>query len=603
MTMLCGTISSTAESRDTSNKIQSVRGSSLKPKTIGGPAPARPGGRAQTGGSAPLLLPLQQASRVLAIFVAIVTLIQAQTDPFFPKPSYFKKHFLNVPTKVELQPPVRLADFVVDGKLELSLKSYLDLVMANNPDIGVQKLNVEFSRDAILRAFSVFDPLASASFSTTRTLTPAATILAGAETLNTLAQPLSLGYLQTLPTGAQYNVTFSDVKTSVNSAYSTVNPELASGLNFTVTQPLLRGRGMFITKLPISIARSRLKAADFTLQDQVIQLVAAAESAYWDVVNARENLRVQEESLKLADAALTRAKKEIELGATSKLEVFQPEANRANAELGLVQARFTLEQTEFALRKQMGADLDPTYRNMPLLLTESLDMPVESRPIDRDAEVDLALRRRPDLRSTVQSLDVDDLSIKQANDRMKPQLNFTAQYGSSGVGGIVYQRDPNTLQVISTVPGGLADALGGVFGFGYPIYGFGLTLTLPVRDRNAAANLADAVVQKRMDVLKVRSTEQTVRLQVLNAVSQVEQSREAVRVAKIARDLAQKRVEADQQRYELGVITLYFVLDSQNAFVLAESNLVAQTISYKRNLLTLYQRTGELLDERGIVLQ
>ena len=102
---------------------------------------------------------------------------------------------------------------------------------------------------------------------------------------------------------------------------------------------------------------------------------------------------------------------------------------------------------------------------------------------------------------------------------------------------------------------------------------------------------------------KVRSTEENVRLQVLNAISLVEQSRESVRIAKIARDLAQQRVEADQQRYELGVITLFFVLDSQNAFVLAESNLVTQTISYKRNVLNLLQRTGELLDERGIVLQ
>lgn len=545
--------------------------------------------------------------RLLTVLLAFLMSapVWAQADPFFPKPSYFKKHFANVPTKVELQPPVRFADFVVGDKLELSLKNYLDLVMANNPDIAVQKLNVDFSRDAILRAFSVFDPIASGGFSTARQQSPSGSLLAGANTLNTLTQPFSLGYRQTLFSGTQYNLSFTDTKLSSNNAFSTFNPQLSAGFNFAIVQPLLRGRGMFITKLPISIARSKLKAADFSLRDQVIQLIAAAENAYWDVVNARENLRVQEESLKLADAALTRAKKEIELGATSKLEVFQPEANRANAELGLIQARFTLQQAENAARKQMGADLDPRYRNAPLVFTETLDMPVESQPIDRDAEVDAALRHRPDLRSAVQNLDADDLSIKQANNALLPQLNLTAQYGSSGLGGIYYPRTNlvNPDAPVIPIPGGLADALGGVFGFNYPIYGFGLTLTLPIRDRNAAANLADAVVQKHMDTLKVRSTEQTVRLQVLNAVSQVEQSREAVRVAKIARDLAQKRVEADQQRYELGVITLYFVLDSQNAFVQSESNLVAQTINYKRNLLNLYQRTGELLDERGIVLQ
>ncbi len=500
---------------------------------------------------------------------------------------------------------MRLADFVVDGKLELSLKNYLELVMANNPDIAVQKLNVDFSRDAILRAFSVFDPLASASFSTARQQTPSSTLLAGASTLNTLTQPFALGYQQTTPTGMQYNLSFTDTRTSTNSSFSTFNPQLSSGFLFNITQPLLRGRGMFITRIPISIATSRLKAADFSFHDQVIQLLAAAENAYWDVVNARETLRVQEESLKLADAALTRAKKEIELGATSKLEVFQPEANRANSELGVIQARFQLQQVENALRRQMGADLDPAYSKMPLLLTESVDMPVESRPIDREASIDSALRHRPDLLSAIQNLDVDDLGIRQADDRMRPYLALTAQYGSSGLGGVYYPGTDltNPTAIVAPVPGGLADALRGVFGFSYPIYGFGLTLTLPIRDRNAAANLADAVVQKHMDALRVRSTQENVRLQVLNAITLVEQSQESVRIAKIARDLAQKRVEADQQRYELGVITLFFVLDSQNAFVQAESNLVAQTISYKRNQLNLLQRTGELLDERGIVLQ
>jgi|SRR5579872_7085504 len=530
----------------------------------------------------------------------------SQTDPFFPKPQYFRNHFAATPARVELQPPARLADFAVGGKLELSLKNYLDLVIVNNPDVVVTKLTVDMARDAITRAFSIFDPLASASFSTARQVSPSGTLLAGASTLNTLTQPFSLGYRQMLQTGTQINLNFNDTKTSSNSTFTTFNPQLSSAFNFSLSQPLLRGRGAYITRLPISIARSRLKAMDFSFRDQVIQLVAAAENAYWDVINARENLRVAEEALKLADAALTRAKKEIELGATSKLEVFQPEANRANAELGVIQARFHLDQVEDALRRQIGADRNPDYRAMPLVLTESVEMPsTDAKPIDKEVTVQTAMLHRPDLRSAAQNIDVDELSIRQANDNLRPLLSLTAQYGSSGLGGIFYNRtnltDPNA--PVIPVPGGLGDALGGVFGFGYPVYGFGLTLTLPIRDRNAAANLADAVVQRKMDMLRVQSTQENVRLQVLNAISLVEGSIESVRIAKVARDLAQQRVDADQQRYELGVITLFFVLDSQNAFVQAESNLVSQTISYKRNVLNLLQRTGELLDERGIVLQ
>ncbi len=83
----------------------------------------------------------------------------------FPRASYFRKMFSTPTGRVELQPPVRLSDFVVDGKLQLSLRSYLDLVMANNTDIAVQKLSVETARNNIMGAFGRFDPILTGSFS------------------------------------------------------------------------------------------------------------------------------------------------------------------------------------------------------------------------------------------------------------------------------------------------------------------------------------------------------------------------------------------------------------------------------------------------------
>jgi outer membrane protein len=540
----------------------------------------------------------------LAAF-AILAPLSAQTDPFFPTPSYFRKHFSNVSTHVELQPPVRLNDFALGGTLELSLRNYLELVMANNPDIAVQKLTVEFNRDAITRAFGIFDPLATASFSATRTETPSNSLLQGATTLNTLSQPFALGFQQTLETGTQYAITFNDFKSSTNSSFSTFNPQLSSSINFAVTQPLLRGRGIFITKLPVSIARSRLRAADYAFQDQLIQLLTAAESAYWDVVGARENLRVQRESLKLAEAALTRAQKELELGATSPLEIYQPQANRANAELQVSQAQYQLAQFEDALRRQMGADLDPKIRALPIVLTAPLEPPLDPVKVDAEEAVVNALRRRPDLKNVVQSLDTDDLSIRQTNDNLRPNLALTAQYGSAGLGGIFYPGTNliNPGQPVVPVPGGLGDALAGTFGFSNPTYGFGLTLQLPIKDRRTSADLADALVQKRIDAFRQRSTEETIRLQVLTAVHLLESSKEGIRIATIARDLAQKRVDADQKRYELGATTLFFVLASQGDFISAESNLVNQIINYRRSELNLLQRTGQLLEERGVVLE
>jgi outer membrane protein TolC len=541
---------------------------------------------------------------ILALF-AVMAPLRAQSDPFFPTPSYFKKHFSNTPTHVELQPPVRLNDFVVGGNMELSLRNYLELVVANNPDVIVQKLMVQFNRDAITRAFAPFDPLATASFSATRTITPTGSLLQGATTLNTLVQPLSLGYQQTFETGTQLAITFNDFKTSTNSSFSTFNPELNSSINFSVTQPLLRGRGVYINMLPVTIARSRLRAADYNFQNQLIQLITAAESAYWDVVAARENLRVQQESYKLADAALTRAQKELELGATSPLEIYQPQANRAAAELQVSLAEYQLAQTEDALRRQIGADLDPKFHEIPIVLTATLEPPLDSAKVDAEQAVVKALGTRPDLKNVVQSMDADDLSIKLTNDSLRPNLSLTAQYGSAGLGGIFY---PGTNIVNPTAPvvpiqGGIGDALAGTFGFSNPTYGVGLNLQLPIKDRQTAANLADALVQKKIDAYTKRSTEENIRLQVLTAVQALNSAKEGIRIGTIARDLARKRVEADQKRYELGATTLYFVLSSQTDFITAESNLVNQIINYRRSELNLLQRTGELLAERGIVLE
>src|SRR4029453_6658539 len=134
--------------------------------------------------------------------------------PLFFTPTYFKKTFENKTPRVELQAPVRIADFVADGRIELSLKAYLEGVLANNTDIAVQRLSVEIPRNAILRGYSIFDPSLLASFNSTRRLNPASDVLAGADVLNVLTQPATFRYAQMLPTGTSYTVGFDTTKVS-----------------------------------------------------------------------------------------------------------------------------------------------------------------------------------------------------------------------------------------------------------------------------------------------------------------------------------------------------------------------------------------------------
>jgi len=97
--------------------------------------------------------------------------------------------------------------------------------------------------------------------------------------------------------------------------------------------------------------------------------------------------------------------------------------------------------------------------------------------------------------------------------------------------------------------------------------------------------------------------EQQVRLDVLNAISQLEAAKNSVRLAKVAKDFSQKYLEAEQKKYELGTSQIFFVLQAQNALVNADSTVVQNSITYRRNILNLLRKTGELLVERGITLQ
>jgi outer membrane protein TolC len=315
-------------------------------------------------------------SSIVVLLSASSLLAQEMAAPVFPKPSYFRYTFSTPKTHVELQPPVKLQDFVASGKLELSLRNYLDLVMANNTDVAVARLTLETPKNSLMGAFGKFDPLLSMNFSAQRQKSESTrSSIDGGSQLNTLTQNGGLTWQQTLQSGTQFNASFSDNRRSSNDARLDYNPTHAGNLQFSFTQPLIRNRGFAIQRMPITIARNNVRKSEYDFRDSLLALIQQAESAYWDVVEARETLRVQQESLKVKEASLKRSERELELGAISPLDIYQPKADYATAEIQVSQQRFTLAQREDALRKMIGADLDASARKLPIVLTESVMPP------------------------------------------------------------------------------------------------------------------------------------------------------------------------------------------------------------------------------------
>jgi outer membrane protein len=506
--------------------------------------------------------------------------------PAFPSPAYFRKMMSTPPSHVELEPPARLADYVQDGKLVLSLKSYLDLVMANNTDVSIQRLTIERSQNNLLGSFSDFDPGIAMNLLHRRVQSTDTTTEQGVSISKVLNQTGDLTYSQLLSTGQSVSAGFNLSKTVSNASNIRLNPNLGAGMSFGITQQLLKGRALDIVRIKITTARINLRTTVLSNRDQMMTYVQNAESAYWDVVGAKDSLRVAEAALALQQKSMDRSNKMLELGAMAELDIYQPRAQLEQSRIQVSQAKFSLMRTEDALRRQMGADLDPAVRLLPLELTEAVAPPEDTTVLDREALVQKALSNRPDLARALLALQLDDLNVKQSINSLRPSAGLTANYSTKGNDVL-----------------GFTNAFSTVFARDNPTYSFSLRVALPLHDRGAAANLANNLLAKKSDTLAVRKTEQQVRLDVLNAVTALESSREQVNLAKVQRDLAQQDQESWQKKFDLGTTEMYFVLDAQNRLTNAASALSNAYITYHRNELNLQRVTGELLERRGIVIE
>jgi outer membrane protein TolC len=541
--------------------------------------------------------------RSFSLFLLAASTLSAQFDAF-PAVNYFKEQWTRPPVSVEIESVSRLDDFVVDGKVQLSLRSYIELVMANNPDVNLQKLAVYEQQNLIEAAHSPFDPNLDLSFNANRSTTQSTDVLQGAAVRSRLTQNAGITYEQTFDTGTRYTVGFSGVRSGDNSSFTSFNPSLTHRFQLGFTQPLLRGRGRYVQRIPIMIAESRLDLTAAQVRGQIINLLAQAENAYWNVVEARENLDVARNNLQLRSAFLDRSRRELELGAISPLDIYQPEQQFASAQVAVTQIQYRLEQVEDVVRRWIGADLDPDIRTVPIELTEAADPPASVPVLNREEQVARALELRPEIEQNRRLLEIDDLNIRASTNDLRPELNLTGNYISAGQAGIFYERSlVDDAPAPPPTPLGWTTSLDQIFQFRYPTYSMGLTLNLPLRNRRAAADVANSSIQKKRDLYQLRSQEQRIRQEVLNAVAGVELAKAALEQATVARDFAQKRVDAEQKKYDLGVQVAFFVLEAQTDLAAANADVVAQSIAYRRSMLDLLESTGELLEARGVTIQ
>jgi outer membrane protein len=518
-----------------------------------------------------------------------------------PVPGWITKRFN--PETVEVSDVQGISQRIVGGKLNLTLKSFLELVLKNSTDINLTRMDVYTAADQVKAAHAVFDPAVSLGFNTLRAASPQVSQTGGASILGTLTENSFLNYQELFPTGQTVTSSFNATRSSTNSEYSTFNPSIIGQFSFAITQPLLQNRTGIQFKAPIQIARTQLTITSKLDEAHIADLMAGAAGQYWDAVRARDNIKVLQQTLDLAQKSYDRDKQALDLGALASLDIFQSQTQVAQRNTDLVQAQYAYRAALDSLRRLIGADLTPQWRASELVLEDDpAKIPDRASILPYEEALAAAMRVRPELDAAHRRVTVDDLNARVARNLMLPHLDLTVQAQAAGLGGNQVAVTSPLGITTAAVSGGLPQALGQVFAFNAPAYGAGLQLTLPFRTTAASAQLADALVSKTRDRYTERQVQQQIVQDVRQALTSIDLANASIQSAALARDLAQKNVEAEQQKYELGTITAFEVLDSQTRLATAESSLLNAFVGYQEAYVSYQRATWTLLDGLGMVL-
>jgi outer membrane protein len=510
---------------------------------------------------------------------------------------------------VQVQEVGGLNEHIVDGKLHLRIQDFLALVLRNSPDIQLTRLDVYTPANQLISARSPFNPMLDLSFNTIRSVSPLSYSISGSpsgrqftlpQTINSLSQTSAITYQQLLPTGQTFQTSFTGYRSS-GDGYTF--PSIFGVLNFQLTQPLLQNRTNLQNLTPIRIAKTEILISAKQSEANINTAMAQIAQQYWDAVLARASILVDRQSLDLARKSYDHDKQALDLGALSKLDILQSETQVAERDRDLVQAEYQYKVLLDGLRRLIGADLTQQMREADIVLDDDpAALPDKTAILPFEQALSKALASRPEAVAAAAALTVDDLSARASRDQLLPKLDLAAQGGSSGpglnqltVGGVVGLTS-------TAAPPGLGPTLQQVLDFKYPTYGASITATFPFHNSTAQAGLADALVSRARDRYRQRQTQEQITLDVRQAIHEIELADATIQAGITARDLARRNVDAEQQKYQLGTITAFELLDSQGRLASSESALVTAYVTYQKAYIDYQRSTETLLSSYGMVL-
>ncbi len=487
--------------------------------------------------------------------------------------------------------------------MEMTLDECVERALQKNLSIEVQHYLPLMSREQFHAALGVYDYQLKSNIGYQKMERPVMSTLQQ-EYLKldtTLSKDLTFGATLSkyLSTGGSFTISSDNDRSTSNT--NRFSPTYSGAVKLGFTQPLWRDFSIDQNRRTILLAKKDKTISELDFEAQVSDIARTVEVAYWDLVNAIEQQKIQIASRELSLIQLRDNRKRVEVGTLAPIIITQTMAEVAQAEQSVIASEADIVRAQNALKNFVCNEKGDELWVKTILPKQ---MPIVPQAIPTVEElIDKAVEQRPEVKKYRLTLERDDIDIKFFRNQKKPRLDFDASYTSNGLASPnyrenVYDNDGNVIgEQDGRFTGNLGTVYEQIFKQKYRDYSVGLTLTYTFGNKTAEANLAVAKLSKGQDEATLRQTVQNIEVDVFNAVQTIEVSRKSLVAALATRKFQEEQLDGQQKRYQAGLTTNFEVLQTQRDLTNAKAAELSALITLKKAFVELNRATFSILDQ------
>ncbi|HXH07294.1 MAG TPA: TolC family protein, partial [Vicinamibacterales bacterium] len=446
--------------------------------------------------------------------------------------------------------------------VDLGIDAAVERALERNLDIAVERLNPRVFDLSLAALRATYRPAFTSQVGWRDATQFTRSQISGAPVLTTETLTANTGLTQALPWGGgSLSVTFNNSRLNQSDQFAIRNPTLNTNLTATFVQPLLRGFLIDSTRAQLRITRINQSISESQLKSTIVATLAQVRNAYWDLVYAIEAVEVARRSLDLATKLVQDNRMRVEIGTMAPIDVIQAEAEEASRRQVLAQAEAARRTAELALKRLIVSGTDDPLWSARINPVDR--PPFDPQPVDVEAAIRRALAERLDLEQAKRQIEGSLVSLDLLRNQTLPAVDLVASYGVQGIGGPQFVRGGLGGAITAVIPGGYQDALRTLLRQDAPTWNVQLNVSYPIGTSAAEANAARARLQLQQAQAQLKALQLQVATEVTNAALQVQSNLQRVEAARAARELAEKRLEAEMSKFEVGMSTNYFIVQAQ----------------------------------------